>query len=164
MSDDATHRPETPAPGESTTAPALYVERTGPIAWTGHNGRGAEVLIGKEGAPGVFSPGELLAIAVAGCTGMSAEGRITSELGDGVAMTVGVERVPEPFENRYARFVVELVVSGPEVEGQDASRRTRMLTTAQAGIAAHCTVSRTLEAGAPAAATATAVTVTAELP
>lgn len=145
---------------ETIEKPAtLYVERTGSVRWTGRNERGAEVLVGKEGAEGVFSPGELLAIALAGCAGMSAEGRITTELGDDVAMTVGVERVREPFENRYARFTVELVVSGPAVENQDASRRERMLTTAQAAIAKHCTVSRTVEAGAP-----TAVVVTAEVP
>lgn len=144
---------------DAENPPTLYVERTGPIAWTGHNERGAEVAIGKEGKPGVFSPGELLAIAVAACTGMSAEGRIASELGEEVRMSVGVERVPEPHENRYARFVVEIVVAGPEIEGQDASRRERMLTTAQAAVAKHCTVSRTLEAGAPAG-----VVVTADVP
>ena len=47
----------------------LWVERTGIRRFTGRSSRGAEVLIGSDGDDGVFTPGELLKIALAGCSG-----------------------------------------------------------------------------------------------
>ena len=43
----------------------LLVQRTGPRRYTGHSSRGAQVLIGSEDVDGVFTPGELLKIALA---------------------------------------------------------------------------------------------------
>ena len=51
----------------------LWVERTGTRRYTGHSSRGAEVLIGSEGVDGVFTPGELLKIALAACSGVSSD-------------------------------------------------------------------------------------------
>src|SRR3712207_1002239 len=51
----------------------LWVERTGTRTYTGFSSRGAEVRIGPADAGAVFTPGELLKIALAGCTGMSAD-------------------------------------------------------------------------------------------
>ena len=42
----------------------LWVERTGVRRYTGHSSRGAQVLIGSEDVDGVFTPGELMKIAI----------------------------------------------------------------------------------------------------
>ena len=42
----------------------LWVERTGVRRYTGHSSRGAEVLVGSEDVEGVFTPGELMKIAL----------------------------------------------------------------------------------------------------
>lgn len=139
-SDDATD-----TASESPTPAPLWVERTGRRTYVGRNARGGSVEIGPEEVDGVISPGELLALALAGCTGMSADSRIASELGDDVAITVGVTRRKVEEENRYSDLVVELVVTAP---GQDADRQERMLATARKAVDRLCTVSRTLEAGA----------------
>lgn len=144
---------DSPAPGQSPATSAkpakparfLRAERTGRGTYTGRNERGATVAIGPEGEAGVFSPGELLAVAVAACTGMSAEARLTFELGDDVPICVDVERVKVDGENRYERFAVELLVAAAQ---QDPARRKRMFDAAAASIARSCTVSRTLSAGA----------------
>ncbi|PWD50277.1 hypothetical protein C8046_05975 [Serinibacter arcticus] len=142
--------PSTPAApdsgaGDAPTAPdPLWVERTGTRTYTGHNAGGASVRIGPEGTPGVFSPGELLAIALAGCTGMSADSRLAAELGDDVAITVGVTR-HKGEGNRYERLAVELVVDTTEL---DPGHREHLLTAAHKAVEKLCTVSRTLEEGA----------------
>ena len=41
--------------------------------YTGRSSRGAEVLVGSEDVEGVFTPGELLKIALAACSGMSSD-------------------------------------------------------------------------------------------
>ena len=51
----------------------LWVERTGVRRYTGRSTRGAEVLVGSEDVEGVFTPGELLKIALAACSGMSSD-------------------------------------------------------------------------------------------
>ena len=46
----------------------LWVERTGVRRYTGRSSRGAEVLVGGEDVEGVFTPGELMKIALAACS------------------------------------------------------------------------------------------------
>lgn len=134
-----------PSPAEITPAPILVAERTGPATYTGRNERGATVAIGPEGNEGVFSPGELLAIAVAACIGMSADSRISSELGDDVDLAVGITRTKDGDYNRYSGFTAELVVDGSTLSPE---RLVRLVATATKAIDRHCTVSRTLKAGA----------------
>ena len=68
---------QTTAPDISTNAgnTELWVERTGTRLYTGRNSRGAEVSIGGVEVEGAFSPGELLKIALAGCSGLSADSK-----------------------------------------------------------------------------------------
>ena len=82
-------------PGLPTAAPAgqnktmtepratdLWVERTGVRRYTGRSSRGAEVLIGSVTDEGVFTPGELMKIALAGCAGLSSDQPPRRRLGD----------------------------------------------------------------------------------
>ena len=67
----------------------LWVERTGMRRYTGRSSRGAEVLVGSEDVEGVFTPGELMKIALAACSGMGSDQPLARRLGDDYAATVG---------------------------------------------------------------------------
>ncbi|MBB5911637.1 putative OsmC-like protein [Nocardia transvalensis] len=131
----------------STTAsgPAqLWVERTGTRRYTGRSSRGAEVLVGSEGVEGVFTPGELLKIALAACTGMSSDFPLSNRLGENYDVTIRVSGAADRENEVYPELdeVVELDLS----ELDDAARE-RLLVTVQRAIDKVCTVGRTLKAG-----------------
>ncbi len=127
------------------TAPApteLWVERTGTRTYTGRSSRGAEVRIGPVEAGAVFTPGELLKIALAGCTGMSADAPLARRLGDDVPVTVRVSGTSDPEEERYLDIHEQLVV---DLSGLDEEGRRRLRTVVERAVGARCTVARTLE-------------------
>lgn len=68
----------------------LWVERTGTRRYTGHSSRGAQVLVGSEDVDGVFTPGELMKIALAACSGMSSDQPLAHRLGDDYQAVVRV--------------------------------------------------------------------------
>lgn len=127
------------------TPARLWVERTGTRTYTGFNTRGAQVSMGPIEAGAVFTPGELLKVALAGCVGMSSDNALARRLGDDMAVTVEVEGPSDPQENRYPALHERLVV---DLSGLDDAARDRLLTVVRRAVAEHCTVGRTLEAGA----------------
>ena len=58
----------------------LWVERTGVRRYTGRSTRGAQVLVGNEDVEGVFTPGELMKIALAACSGMASDAPLQHRL------------------------------------------------------------------------------------
>ncbi|MFJ1457054.1 OsmC family protein [Nocardia sp. N2S4-5] len=125
-------------------AAQLWVERTGTRRYTGRSSRGAEVLVGSEGVEGVFTPGELLKIALAACTGMSSDFPLSNRLGENYDVTIRVSGAADRENEVYPELdeVVELDLS----ELDDAGRE-RLLVTVQRAIDKVCTVGRTLKAG-----------------
>ncbi len=123
----------------------LWAERVGTRCYTGHNSRGAVVPMGPAQAGAVFTPGELLKIALAGCAGMSADTAIARRLGPDVDITVHVAGIKNPNDERYPALHEELVV---DLSGLDAAERERVETVVRRAIARNCTVGRTLERGA----------------
>lgn len=123
---------------------ALWAERTGTRAYTGRNARGAEVLVGD--GEGEFSPGELLQLALATCSGLSADHRLSHALGGDFAAVIGVANQKNEGENRYESLTVEIVT---DLSSLDDATRTKTLERAEMAIERHCTVGRTLDAGAP---------------
>ena len=123
----------------------LWVERTGKRLYTGRNSRGAEVSIGGVEVDGAFSPGELLKIALAGCSGLSADAKLTHRLGDDVDVVIKVTGMADADQDRYPAFAEELVV---DLSSLDAEARERLITVVHRAIDSHCTVGRTLDAGA----------------
>jgi uncharacterized OsmC-like protein len=127
--------PTAPAPTE------LWVERTGTRTYTGYSSRGAQVKIGPVQAGAVFTPGELLKIALAGCTGMSADAPLARRLGDDVPVTVRVSGTSDPEEDRYFDIHEQLVV---DMSALDETERKRLRMVVERAVEAHCTVARTL--------------------
>jgi len=123
----------------------LWVERTGIRRFTGRSSRGAEVLIGSEGDDGVFTPGELLKIALAGCSGLSSDQPLRRRLGDDYAAVIKVSGPADRDEERYPRLTETLEI---DLSGLTPEEKDRLLLVVNRAIDGVCTVGRTLKAGA----------------
>jgi uncharacterized OsmC-like protein len=123
----------------------LWVERAGHRDYVGHNSRGASVHVGSVGDEGAFSPGELLKIAAAACVGLTGDHALSRRLGDDVAVTVEVGGPTDEREDRYPAIAERLVIN---LTGLTDDERDRLLVVLRRAIDEHCTVGRTLEAGA----------------
>jgi uncharacterized OsmC-like protein len=122
----------------------LWVERTGTRRYTGHSSQGAEVLIGSEDVDGVFTPGELLKIALAACSGMSSDHPLARRLGDDYQATIRVSGDADRDQEIYPLLQETLEV---DRSGLDDAEKTRVLTVVQRAIDQVCTVGRTLKSG-----------------
>ncbi len=120
------------------------MERTGTRRYTGHSSRGAQVSVGSEDVEGVFTPGELLKIALAACSGMSSDAPLSRRLGDDYAATIRVSGPADREQERYPRLdeVLEL-----DLSDLDKADRDRLLTVVQRAVDQVCTVGRTLKSG-----------------
>lgn len=123
----------------------LWVERTGIRRYIGRSDRGAEVLIGSPGDQGVFSPGELLKIALAGCSGLSSDQALRRRLGDDYRAVIRVSGAADREQERYPHLSETLEV---DLSGLSAEDKERLLVVVNRAIEQVCTVGRTLQAGA----------------
>jgi uncharacterized OsmC-like protein len=122
----------------------LWVTRTGIRTYVGRNGRGAEVSIGPLEADGSFSPGELLKIALAACTGLTTDAVLARRLGDDYRATITVEGAKDQVADRYPAITENLLV---DVDGLSAADLKRLLTIVHRSVEEHCTVGRTVTTG-----------------
>ncbi|MDJ0424599.1 OsmC family protein [Rhodococcus fascians] len=129
---------------EQSTPTNLWVERTGTRRYTGRSSRGAEVLIGSESVEGVFTPGELLKIALAACTGMSSDVPLSRRLGDDYSATIEVSGAADRENELYPELNEILRV---DLSAMDPEAQQRLLTVVERAIDKVCTVGRTLKAG-----------------
>ncbi|KKE98997.1 OsmC family peroxiredoxin [Mycolicibacterium obuense] len=122
----------------------LWVERTGVRRYTGRSTRGAEVLIGSDDVEGVFTPGELLKIALAACSGLSSDQPLRRRLGDDYATTIRVSGVADREQERYPLLAESLEI---DLSSLSADEKARLLTVVERAIDTVCTVGRTLKSG-----------------
>jgi uncharacterized OsmC-like protein len=122
----------------------LWVERTGVRHYTGRSSRGAEVLVGSEDVDGVFTPGELMKIALAACSGMSSDQPLARRLGDGYQATVRVSGAADRDEERYPLLEETLEV---DLSGLSEEEAQRLEVVVKRAIDLVCTVGRTLKSG-----------------
>ena len=132
-------------PAELGSDPAdLWVQRSGTRAYTGRNSRGAQVLIGPIELDCSFSPGELLKIALAACTGLTTDAPLARRLGDDFAATITVSGVKDTEEDIYPRIDENVQV---DLSALSDTERRRLLTIVQRAVEEHCTVGRTVSRG-----------------
>jgi uncharacterized OsmC-like protein len=132
-------------PLSPTQADALWVQRTGTRTYTGYNTRGASVAMGPASEGAVFTPGELLKIALAGCAGMSSDASFARRLGDDYRVTIHVQGAAHATQDRYEQFTEQFEV---DLSGLDNAEQERLLTVVQRSIDSTCTVGLTLRNGA----------------
>ncbi len=122
----------------------LWVERTGPRRYTGHSSRGAQVLVGSEDVEGVFTPGELLKIALAACSGMSSDQPLAHRLGDDYQAVVRVSGAADRDQEIYPLLAETLEL---DLSGLSADEQERLVIVVNRAIDLVCTVGRTLKSG-----------------
>lgn len=126
----------------------LWVERTGTRRYTGRSSRGAQVLVGSEDVAGVFTPGELLKIALAACSGMSSDAPLARRLGDDYQATIEVSGVADREQERYPLLEEVLKLDLTRLDpGLDEADKQRLLTVVHRAVDQVCTVGRTLKSG-----------------
>ena len=133
--------PDEPAPEQ----PALWIERVGTRRYVGYSERGGVVQIGGAEADETFTPGELLKIALAACTGLTSDAAFARRLGDDYPATIHVSGAKNVAEDRYPNLVERLEV---DLSSLDEAARERLVTVVTRAIDQACTVARTLKAGA----------------
>lgn len=122
----------------------LWVERTGALRYTGRSSRGASVLVGSEDVDGVFTPGELLKIALAACSGMSTDHTLARRLGDDYPAVIRVSGLADRDQQRYPLIEEALEL---DLSGLSDDQRQRLLTVVNRAVDLACTVGRTLKSG-----------------
>lgn len=122
----------------------LWVERTGTRRYTGYSSRGAQVLIGSEDADGVFTPGELLKIALAACSGMSSDLPLARRLGDDYKAVIRVSGAADREQERYPLLEETLEL---DLSGLADDEKERLLVVVDRAVDQVCTVGRTLKSG-----------------
>jgi uncharacterized OsmC-like protein len=123
----------------------LWAERTGVRRYTGRSSRGAEVLVGSDDVEGVFTPGELMKIALAACTGMSSDHPLARRLGDDYAATVRVSGAADRDNEIYPLLEESLEV---DMSGLTEDEVARLVAVVNRAVDQVCTVGRTLRSGA----------------
>lgn len=122
----------------------LWVERTALRRYTGHSSRGAQVFIGSEDVEGVFTPGELMKIALAACSGMASDLPLARRLGDDYPAIVRVSGVADREQERYPLLQETLEI---DLSGLSDDEKARVLTVVERAVDQVCTVGRTLKSG-----------------
>ena len=122
----------------------LWVERTGSRRYTGYSSRGAQVLVGSEDVDGVFTPGELLKIALAACSGMASDQPLARRLGDDYQAVVRVSGAADRTQERYPLLHETLEV---DLSGLSEGDAARLLVVVNRAVDQVCTVGRSLKSG-----------------
>jgi uncharacterized OsmC-like protein len=122
----------------------LWVERTATRRYTGRSSRGAEVLIGSEDVDGVFTPGELLKIALAACSGLSSDQPLARRLGDDYQAVIKVSGAADRDQERYPLLEETLEL---DLSALSPEEKERLLVVVNRAIEHVCTVGRTLKSG-----------------
>ena len=122
----------------------LWVERTGVRRYAGRSSRGAEVLVGNEDIEGVFTPGELMKIALAACIGMASDAPLQRRLGEDYQTTIRVSGAADRDQERYPLLEERMEL---DLSGLSEDEAARVLTVVARAIDQVCTVGRTLKSG-----------------
>lgn len=102
------------------------------------------MLVGSEDVAGVFTPGELLKIALAACSGMSSDAPLARRLGDDYQATIEVSGLADREQERYPLLEEVLKL---DLSGLDEADKQRLLTVVHRAVDQVCTVGRTLKSG-----------------
>ncbi|SFT07086.1 OsmC family protein [Saccharopolyspora flava] len=123
----------------------VEVTRTGEHTFTATNSRGAEVAVGRDGAPGAFTPGELLLAAVAACSAVTSENLVIRRIGEDGELVARADRTKNPDDDhKFAEIQVSL-----DADLDGVPDRDKLLDAVQRAIENYCTVSRSVEESTP---------------
>lgn len=118
----------------------LWVERNKDGSWDAFSDDGAHIKFGK--GRGVFTPGDLMKIALAGCAALSSQFAIEHTLGDGKGARIVVDGTYDADSNAYINFNEQVVVDATDAKlsEEDANKLKERVTR---HIEKGCTVKHT---------------------
>ncbi|BAR06476.1 OsmC family protein [Scardovia inopinata] len=124
----------------------LWVERKEDGTWVGHKDDKAEVVFGH--GDDVFSPGDLLKIALAACAGLSSQFAVESALGQGKGARIVVDGTYDSDGDKYVSFSENLVVDATDAKLSDDDA-AKLEERIKRHIDKSCTVKHTLVEATP---------------
>jgi uncharacterized OsmC-like protein len=104
------------------------------------NDRGASVRVGRKGAPGAFTPVELLLAAAAGCAAVTAETLVTRRVDGGL-----VARADDVRPDGAHQLDAVPIALDYDISQLDATQRAALDAAVRRAIDQLCTVTRTLK-------------------
>lgn len=118
----------------------LWVERNKDGSWDAFSDDGAHIKFGK--GRGVFTPGDLMKIALAGCAALSSQFAIEHTLGDGKSARIVVDGTYDADSDAYINFNEQVVVDATDAKlsEEDADKLKERVTR---HIEKGCTVKHT---------------------
>lgn len=118
----------------------LWVERNKDGSWDAFSDDGAHIKFGK--GRGVFTPGDLMKIALAGCAALSSQFAIEHTLGDGKGARIVVDGTYDADSDAYINFNEQVVVDATDAKlsEEDAGKLKERVTR---HIEKGCTVKHT---------------------
>lgn len=118
----------------------LWVERNKDGSWDAFSNDGAHIKFGK--GRGVFTPGDLMKIALAGCAALSSQFAIEHTLGDGKGARIVVDGTYDADSDAYINFNEQVVVDATDAKlsEEDANKLKERVTR---HIEKGCTVKHT---------------------
>ena len=118
----------------------LWVERNKDGSWDAFSDDGAHIKFGK--GRGVFTPGDLMKIALAGCAALSSQFAIEHTLGDGKGARIVVDGTYDADSDAYITFNEQVVVDATDAKlsEEDANKLKERVTR---HIEKGCTVKHT---------------------
>ena len=118
----------------------LWVERNNDGSWDAFSDDGAHIKFGK--GRGVFTPGDLMKIALAGCAALSSQFAIEHTLGDGKGAKIVVDGTYDADSDAYINFNEQVVVDATDAKlsEEDANKLKERVTR---HIEKGCTVKHT---------------------
>ena len=118
----------------------LWVERNKDGSWDAFSDDGARIKFGK--GRGVFTPGDLMKIALAGCAALSSQFAIEHTLGDGKGAKIVVDGTYDADSDAYINFNEQVVVDATDAKlsEEDANKLKERVTR---HIEKGCTVKHT---------------------
>ena len=118
----------------------LWVELNKDGSWDAFSDDGAHIKFGK--GRGVFTPGDLMKIALAGCAALSSQFAIEHTLGDGKGARIVVDGTYDADSDAYINFNEQVVVDANDAKlsEEDADKLKERVTR---HIEKGCTVKHT---------------------
>lgn len=118
----------------------LWVERNKDGSWDAFSDDVAHIKFGK--GRGVFTPGDLMKIALAGCAALSSQFAIEHTLGDGKGARIVVDGTYDADSDAYINFNEQVVVDATDAKlsEEDANKLKERVTR---HIEKGCTVKHT---------------------
>ncbi|MDD6373887.1 MAG: OsmC family peroxiredoxin [Bifidobacteriaceae bacterium] len=126
----------------------LWVEKNKDGSWDAFSDDGAHIKFGHSSDRGLFSPGDLVKVALAGCAALSSEMPVESVLGEGTGARIVVDGTYDSDADAYTSFEEQIVVDATKA-GLSEEDAKKLAERVRRHIESGCTVMHTYREATP---------------